>query len=86
MIGQKPHSLEYTKALASGVFHYTCNSPSEFILKKLKIKCLGNDLGCTKDNEVLLIPYKVFLKEGIMVSEDQELLKIASENLLRRVS
>ena len=86
MIGQNPHSLEYTKALESGVFHYTCNPPSGEKLRKLNIICLGDDLGCRDNREVLIIPYSVFEREGIPLSKDSESLKIASENLLRRLN
>lgn len=86
MKGQKPHSLEYTAALASGVFHYTCNSPKKEILDKYGIKCIGKDLGCSDDTEVLIIPYEAFQKENIPISKDSNLLKIAAENLLRQVA
>ena len=57
-----------------GVVHYTCNSPNDEVLKRFGIETIGGkfvEKGLCKpglaDNEVLLIPYKVFKDKGMKV-------------------
>lgn len=90
IIGQTPHSLEHTQLLKTGgVWHYTCNPPSKDIIKRYKIKALGDTYGCGNPREVLLIPGAVFQKKGLvkkvedLMSVDNQVLKIMSENLLK---
>ena len=83
---QTPHLLEHTAYLPNGIFHYTCNPPEQRILDRYKIECIGNELGCRDNREVLLIPEKVFKKFGISINPSNPAsLKIATEGLLRRM-
>ena len=80
------HGLEYTAPLSDRrVFHYTCNAPSEDILEKYDIQCIGKSLGCEDDRGVLLIPFEVFEQEGVPIPEDRHALTIQTENLLTKL-
>jgi len=79
------HKLEGTKILRSGVvYHYTCNSPSQKVLDNNGIYAIG-DLFNRDSREVLIIPVNLFEREGIPFSQDENILTINTENLLRRL-
>jgi hypothetical protein len=64
------------------------NPPSQKILDKYNITCVGQELGCRDNREVLLIPEKVFQKFGVPINSslDSNTLKISAEGLLRRMA
>lgn len=84
---QKPHSLEVTAYISSknSVLHYTCNPPEQRILEENNIECLGANFDCKDPREMLLIPKKVYDFLGYQITKDKDILKINSENLLRRL-
>lgn len=82
-MAQIKHGLEYTKLMSSGlVFHYTCNPPSQEVLKANGIRCIGESLNCLDDREVLLIPSELYEDYGYKIGSD---LRIISECLLTRL-
>jgi hypothetical protein len=65
---------EGTSETDSGVVHYTCNSPDNEILEAFGIEAIGDKLvekGLCKEglgnNEVLLIPNKLFSDYGMPI-------------------
>ncbi len=81
---QRTHALEHTKVMKSGVvFHYTCNPPSQAILDRNGIRCIGESLNCLDDREVLLIPSTLYGQYGYRLDDS---IRITSENLLTRLS
>jgi hypothetical protein len=84
-MSQIPHALEITKILDSEkkVWHYTCNPPDIKVLKKYDILPIGDRYNCRDAREVLLIPFKVFSKYGLIVREAD--IKTVCEILLRKL-
>ena len=84
---RKPHSLEFETTMLSSnrVWHYTCNPPSDEICKRTGIEGIGNHYGCENNNGVLLIPKRLYEKTGQIPSNDKVVLRIQTENLLRRL-
>ncbi len=82
--GQAPHTLEATAILADGsVYHYTCNPPSQVVLDKNKIRCMGIELGCRDDREVLIIPAATYKRHGYDIRPAS--IQATSEYLMRRL-
>lgn len=78
---------EGTCETTEGVVHYTCNSPEDEVLEQFGIKPIGKKFvenGLCKEglanNEVLLIPYKVFEDKGMKVGT------IEAETVLAKLS
>ena len=71
---------EGTSETDQGVIHYTCNAPDKEILRKMGILSLGENFGIG-ENEVLLIPDKLFEDRGIKKKGT-----IEAESLLRDLS
>lgn len=85
--GHKPHSLEYMPiVIGENVMHYTCNAPSQKILDKNDIGSLGDKFGCASPREVLRIPKKLYLKNGLTEFGDRNILQLNSENLMKRLN
>tara|TARA_Y100000034_G_C6904401_1_gene419223 strand:+ start:614 stop:883 length:270 start_codon:yes stop_codon:yes gene_type:complete len=79
------HKLEGTKVLDSGaVWHYTCNAPSQKVLDFYNISTIG-DIYSRDSREVLIIPSEAFENEGMVVPEDENVLTINAETLLKRL-
>jgi hypothetical protein len=58
MKGHRPHSLEGITRIdqtGEGVIHYTCNAPSEDVLKQHGIVPIGDQFGCANITEVVLM-------------------------------
>ena len=82
-MAQRTHALEHTKLMANGnVFHYTCNPPKMEVLEQNGISCIGHDLNCLDDREVLLIPSGLYSRYGYNIDSA---IRITSENLLTRL-
>lgn len=87
MKGHIPHSLEnITKIKGDKVIHYTCNAPSQKILDKNGVECVGSDYGCADNREVVI--FTRMSLENILsnsIHEDISLLKIDCETALRKM-
>jgi len=83
--GHKPHVLEgitrYSKE-DNAFIHYTCNAPTQEVLDMYGIEAIGQEYGCINSREVLKIPLRVYLDEGIPFTKDQRTLIINLENLM----
>jgi hypothetical protein len=78
---------EGTSETDSGVVHYTCNSPDNEILEAFGIEAIGDKLVkeglCKKglgNNEVLLIPNKLFFDYGMCIGTAE------AESILAKLS
>ena len=88
MEGHIPHSLEketHFDGDSLAFIHYTCNAPSNRVLERWGISAVGHNYGCSRDREVLQIPLDVYLA-NFLFTNDQDLLNINLENLMRNLS
>jgi len=84
-MNQGLHELEYTGILSNGdVPHYTCNSPSQEVLDYFGILAIGDRFN-RDPREFLIIPSAVFEGEGIPIPQDENILTINAENLMKRL-
>ncbi len=86
MSGHIPHSLESLRVFDSTrniLTHYTCNAPSQEVLDRYNIVCIGDKFGCSDKREVLEIPLELYTQEGWQLHEDENLIKINLEKLMR---
>ena len=85
MDNQRLHELEGTRILQGGaIYHYTCNAPSQEVLDSYGISAVGHIYG-RDSREVLIIPPIIFEEQGIPISQDEDVLTINAENLVRRL-
>jgi hypothetical protein len=89
MKGHKPHSLENMDRIfeddKTQIWHYTCNSPKENVLKKYKITPIGFRYECADNREVLLIPLKLYESQFGKTEQDSNTFLLNCEILLRRL-
>jgi len=86
--GHKPHSLEcfpYFVISKNSFIHYTCNPPSEEVLKKYGITQMGKSFGCLNESEVLEIPMEIYKKEGFRGVPKKEILTLNLERLVKNL-
>lgn len=84
MNGHTPHSLEDFPVFISSqnvIIHYTCNAPSQEVLDRNKIVCLGAAYGCVDPREVLQIPLELYQRKGFQ-GLDKPVLDINTETLM----
>lgn len=82
------HLLEcfpYFVISKNSFIHYTCNPPSEEVLKRNGIVSMGKSFGCLNEMEVLEIPMKVYKKEGFRGVPKKEILTLNLEKLVKNL-
>lgn len=85
--GHKPHSLEGITGVDSNGngIHYTCNAPSQEVLKRHGIISLGENYGCSNSREVLQIPADLCKRYGIDPKTNQSVAIINYERMMREL-
>jgi len=81
-----PHNLEDIDYIeGNNVFHYTCNAPKEYTLKRLGILTAGEKYGA-HTKEILIIPIRLYKQFGFQITNNKIQLRIVSEQLLAKIS
>ena len=83
-------TLTHFDSSAHAVVHYTCNAPPQEVLDRQGISAVGAQYSSPERTldarEVLQIPARLYKKFGLTVEENQALLILNSEFLLKKLT